>query len=252
MAIHMTILQAVLIGLFYWFRGCRFGYTFGVTTIYSPLPAALWVGIVLGDIPTAMKVGAALQLIYLGMLVPGGAAPADPTIAALVSCSIAVVAKTNINAAVALAVPIGLLGTQINNIEYIINGFLANWTDKSVDKGDTRGVYLTAVVYPTLFKLVLYAVPMAIILYFGATQIGHLINLIPQAVLNGLNLSGAVLPAVGFAVIVQQIGKKKLLPYFLAAFFLVQYTQIPTLEIALIGLFLAYLHITFTSKTKEE
>ena len=110
----ITLLQAFLIGLFYWFKGCRFGYTFGVFGLFSPLPAALWVGLVLHDVPTAMIVGAALQLMYLGLLAPGGAMPSDPTLAALIACSVAVVAKVNTGAAVALAVPIGLLEFRIN------------------------------------------------------------------------------------------------------------------------------------------
>ena len=112
-------------------------------------------------------------------------------------------------------------------------------------------MFRTSVIYPSAYKLILYAIPMTLVLYFGAAQIGGLINMIPQTILNGLNLAGAVLPAVGFAIIVQQIGKKSLLPYFLAAFFLEQYSGIPTLAIALGGLFLAYLHITFTSDSSK-
>ena len=247
----ITLLQAFLIGLFYWFKGCRFGYTFGVFGLFSPLPAALWVGLVLHDVPTAMIVGAALQLMYLGLLAPGGAMPSDPTLAALIACSVAVVAKVNTGAAVALAVPIGLLGVQLTNVEFIINGFLAHKTDREIDKGNYRGMFITSVLYPTLYKLVLYAVPIALVLYFGVAHVGPIIDMIPKAALNGLSLAGSMLPAVGFAIIVQQIGKRSLLPYFLAGFFLEQYSQIPTLAIALAGFFFAYLHITFTAKNHQ-
>ena len=89
------------------------------------------------------------------------------------------------------------------------------------------------------------------VLYFGASQVGPLINMIPTQITNGLNVAGQMLPAVGFAIIVQQIGRRSLLPYFLAGFFLQQYSHVPTIAIALAGLFLAYLHITFTSSKKN-
>jgi PTS system mannose-specific IIC component len=250
----ITFVQACLIGMFYWLRGCRFGYTMptGPVGLFSPLPAALWVGIVLGNIPEAMIVGAGLQLMYLGLLAPGGAMPSDPTLAALISCTVAIVSHISTGAALALAVPVGLLGVQIPNIEYILNGFMAHKTDNDIDKGKYGRTYIDSVLYPTLYKIVLYAVPVALVLYFGASQVGPLIKMIPSQITNGLNVVGQMLPAVGFAIIVQQIGRKSLLPYFLAGFFLQQYSHISTIAIALAGLFLAYLHITFTSSKNKE
>lgn len=249
----ITLVQACLIGLYYWLRGCRFGYTMptGPVGLFSPLPVALWVGIVLGNIQEAMIVGAGLQLMYLGLLAPGGAMPSDPTLAALVSCTVAIVSHISVGAALALAVPVGLLGVQIPNVEYILNGFMAHKTDSDIDKGNYGKTYIDSVLIPTLYKIVLYAVPVTLVLYFGASQVGPLINMIPTQITNGLNVAGQMLPAVGFAIIVQQIGRRSLLPYFLAGFFLQQYSHVPTIAIALAGLFLAYLHITFTSSKKN-
>lgn len=247
----ITLVQAILIGLFYWFKGARLGYTFGVFTLFSPLPASLWVGIVLNDIPTAMVVGAALQLMYLGLLAPGGAVPSDPTVAALIATTVSIIAGLDTNAAVALAVPVGLLGVQLTNVEYMINGFLAHYSDKKAEEGNVRGLFMGTVVYTNLIKYFIYALPLTLVLFFGISYVSNLMNIIPTALLNGLSLAGAMLPALGFAIIVGQIGKKNLLPYFLAGFFLVQYSGIPTAALALSGIFLAYLHVMFTSNKTE-
>ncbi|MGL9814914.1 PTS system, D-glucosaminate-specific IIC component [Enterococcus sp. DIV0098] len=249
---NLTIVQALLISLFYWFKGSRLGYTFGVYTIFSPLPASLWVGIILGDIPTAMIVGGSLQLMYLGLLAPGGAVPSDPTVAALVATTVSIVSGMDTKAAVALAVPVGLLGVQLQNIEYMVNGFLGRYSDKKVEEGDVKGLFRTAIILPNLAKVFIYSLPLFLALYFGVSHVASLMEMIPERLINGLSLAGAMLPALGFAIIVGQIGKKQLLPYFLAGYFLIQYSGIPTAALALAGVFLAYLHVIFTANKVKE
>ncbi|MBO0410126.1 PTS sugar transporter subunit IIC [Enterococcus hulanensis] len=248
----ITLIQAILIGLFYWFKGTSLGYTFSVFLGFSPLPASLWVGIVLGDIPTAMMVGASLQMMYLGLLAPGGAAPSDPCIAALVATTVTIVSGVDIKAAVALAVPIGLLGIQLNNLVFMINGFFAHYTDKKVEEADTKSLFRINVIYLNAIKLLFYALPLTLLLYLGVSSVSNIMTIIPDFILKGLSLAGAMLPALGFAIIVGQIGKKNLLPYFLAGFFLIQYTGIPVIALAMLGLFLTYLHVTFTGNKTEE
>lgn len=63
----ITIMQAVLIGLFWWFKTNYYGQTFTCAISNCCLPGALFVGIVLGDVPNAMIIGASVQLIYLGI-----------------------------------------------------------------------------------------------------------------------------------------------------------------------------------------
>jgi PTS system mannose-specific IIC component len=242
----VTIIQAILIGAYYWFKGCRIGYTVGVTTIFTPLPAALWVGIVLGDIPTAMTVGAALQMMYLGIIAPGGNLPQDSALSALISCTAAIVMDIPIGAAVALAVPVGLLGAQLLNLERIINSVWAHMADKCAEKGNTGGIYRAGILYPILYKIPFYIIPVAVALYFGTGYLANIINAIPQPIMNGLTVVGEMLPALGFAIVVSVIGKKYLLPYFALGFFLVAYTNIAILPLAIFGAIIAYLHVLFT------
>lgn len=245
---QLTLLQAILIGLYAWFKGCRFGYTFGVLTIFSPLPAALWVGIVLHNIPVAMMVGASLQLMYMGILAPGGALPQDAGIAALFCCTLAVKANLPVSASVALAIPIGLLGVQLFNLERIINAAWVHMADKYAETGNTRGIYLAGILYPTLMKLILYVVPVAAGLYGGALYSRQLVAAIPTWLMNGLSVAGGMMPALGFAIVISVIGRKNLLPYFLLGFMLVEYAKIPILPLAVFGAIIAYLHIVFTNK----
>ena len=104
----ITIMQAVLIGLFWWFKTNYYGQTFTCAISNCCLPGALFVGIVLGDVPNAMIIGASVQLIYLGILGPGGNLPQDPTLAALVSTAIVLKSGMPVETAFAIAVPVEL------------------------------------------------------------------------------------------------------------------------------------------------
>ncbi|MFX3619001.1 MAG: PTS mannose/fructose/sorbose/N-acetylgalactosamine transporter subunit IIC [Sporolactobacillus sp.] len=244
--VQVTLLQAILIGAYYWLKGCRIGYTVGVALMFTPLPAALWVGIVLGNIPLAMTVGAALQLMYLGVIAPGGNLPQEPALAALISCTAAIALHLPIGAAVALAVPVGLLGAQMLNLERIINSVWIHMADKYAEQGNTGGIYRAGILYPILMKIPLYVIPVAVALYYGTGYLSGIVKAIPDPLMNGLTVVGEMLPALGFAIVVSIIGRKYLLPYFTLGFFLVAYTQIAILPLAIFGAIIAYLHILFT------
>jgi D-glucosaminate-specific PTS system IIC component len=78
-----TLLFASLMGLYYWFARLRLGYT---AMLLQPVVVAVFVGLLLGDMKTAMIIGAGMQLVYLGVTsTPGGNVPSDPALAACIA-----------------------------------------------------------------------------------------------------------------------------------------------------------------------
>lgn len=61
-----TLLFASLMGLYYWFARLRLGYTFSAMLL-QPVVIAVFVGLLLGNMQTAMIIGAGMQLVYLGV-----------------------------------------------------------------------------------------------------------------------------------------------------------------------------------------
>lgn len=61
-----TLLFASLMGLYYWFARLRLGYTFSAMLL-QPVVVAVFVGLLLGNMPAAMIIGAGMQLVYLGV-----------------------------------------------------------------------------------------------------------------------------------------------------------------------------------------
>ena len=244
----ISLTQAILLGLFCGLAKTCIPYTWGAFVYNTVIFNAVMIGAIMGNMTQAMIVGASLQLIYLGVIAAGGNQPSDPCLAAYIAIPVALVSGLDTNAAVALAVPVGLLGVQISNLLYLMAGFFAQKGDKLVEQGNAAGMTRWSVIYVGIIRCLAFAVPVTIALYFGAGMMQGVLNDIPKWLTNGLSAMGACLPAVGFAIIANLISKPKFVPFFFAGFFLIQYTKIGTIPLLLVGAFLTFLYLTFTAK----
>ncbi len=75
----INVFQAGLLGLFACLASMpgMGGSAIGNYTLGRPLVAGLVVGIILGDVRTGILVGAAMQLLYIALVTPGGTVSAD-------------------------------------------------------------------------------------------------------------------------------------------------------------------------------
>ena len=137
----ISLMQAILLGLFCGIAKCCIPYTTGAFMFNTVIFNAVIIGAVMGDMTQAMIIGASLQLIYLGVISAGGNQPTDPCLASYVAIPVAMVSGLNTTAAVALAVPVGLLGAQLMNLDYLLNGFFAQRGDTFAEQG---GLLFTA------------------------------------------------------------------------------------------------------------
>ncbi|MCD8167832.1 MAG: PTS system mannose/fructose/sorbose family transporter subunit IID [Clostridiales bacterium] len=243
----VSLAQAIALGLLCGVAKTCVFYAPGVFMFNTVLFNAVLVGAVLGNIPQAMIIGASVQMVYLGVIAAGGNQPTDPCMSSYVAIPIALVSGLDTTAAVALAVPVGLLGAQIINLLYLMNGFFAQKGDAYIDKGDVAGMTRWSVILCTLIRVICFAIPVGVAVYFGSSALQGVLDNIPQFVTNGLTAMGACLPAVGFAIIANLISKPKYIPFFFAGFFMIQYTKIGTIPLLLTGAFITFLYITFTA-----
>ena len=76
---EISLFQAILLGLCACLSSMPGlgGTTFGNYTLGRPLVAGLVVGLILGDIRSGIIIGAAIQVIYIALVTPGGTVSAD-------------------------------------------------------------------------------------------------------------------------------------------------------------------------------
>lgn len=246
----MTVVLAIVTGLWYWFGASIAGYTL-FPALKSPLVIGLALGLIWGDVPTAMIVGASIEMVYLGMVGAGGNIPSDRCVAALIAIPVALQTGVSPEVAVSIAVPVGVLGVFVNNIRRTGNAVFAHKADKYAEECNTKGIWRCASLYPLLFGFVLRFPIVFFANLFGADVVSKLLEIIPNWLMNGLTVMGGLLPALGFATTIFTIGKNKYIPLFIIGFFLVQYFKISITAAAIFGVCIALL-ITFMREDKKE
>ena len=249
-AIKVGLGAAILIGLGYYLSyspwlGCMFGYF----TLYRPLVAGFFVGLILGNPGQGTLIGAAINLAYLGFISAGGSMPGDPGLAGWLGTALALAGNLSYGQALAVAVPIGLLGTIIWNTTMTVDSIFVHWADGYAERGDMRGVALMNWVPSQIFLFIITFFPCVIAAYSGVDAVVNVLNDMPSWFLNGLAVGGGVFAAIGIAMNMRFIFRGAVIPYFFIGYFIMVATGqgLSLVILAVVGLALAYLHVTFVS-----
>ena len=75
--------------------------------------------------------------------------------------------------------------------------------------GDIRGVRLANGLYPQITTFLMRFIPSFIAVYLGGQYIQTILDHIPDKVITMMTVLGGMLPAVGIAILLKQIVKKK-------------------------------------------
>lgn len=217
--------------------------------LYTPLFAAVITGALLGDIQTGLVIGATLQLMTLGVATYGGATVPDYLSGAIMGTTYAIISKQGAEYGIALAIPIGLLLTQMDILGRMCNSFFQHYADRCAENGDYRGVERANLlgVLPWVLSRV---IPVALGLCFGEAVVTSINAIIPVWFMTGLKTAGAILPAMGMAILMRYLPIKKYYAYFIIGFVLIAFggASFTVMAAALIGFALAALHL---SRSKE-
>ncbi|MHC5372881.1 PTS sugar transporter subunit IIC [Enterococcus sp. LJL120] len=251
----MSIVQALIISVWVALIQARFfGYT-GLNLRFSPLMTSLFVGIVLGDVTQGVAVGAAIQLISMGQIAPGGQMATEPAVSGAVATSVAILGNLDPAAAVAIAVPVGILGSYLYTFKIIVNSFVTKYIDKVVDNLEDNKFTFAMGIVPTLLTMLTHVPVMFIALYFGADSIAQVVTSLQDTIaFHILDVIAGSLAAVGIAVLIRIIGEKTDLIFFFIAFFfaiMLKDLNITMVTWAVVGILIAGLYTLIIYKAEE-
>lgn len=241
----MELWQALILALYYGFYSTKFLILLIGPQMYGSI-IGLFVGIIMGDASKGVAIGAAIHTIYLGVVQYGGTVPSDQFLACIIAIPLAMAAGLDTETAVALAATFGALGVAFDTIWKTIN--TAVWSpyiDKCVEKLNYRGISLGAGLFPILTSILIRGPIVFLLLYFGADTVSWLVNNLPQQLINGFSIMGAILPAMGFGIFISIMGRPIQIPFFICGFFVMQLLNIPIIGCAIFGFFLAYLSLVW-------
>lgn len=242
---------SIFTGIYYWIMKTDVGYAF-THALRQPLFAALFIGLIMGDLKQAIIIGAAVQILYIGLVAAGSNLPADDCLAGLIAIPIALSAGMTTAQAITLAVPVGVLGVFLDQLRKTVNVIFVHMGDKYADDGNVKGIVVCNVILPTILSFFIrFPVPFLANMY-GANAVQNFMNSIPEWLTHGFSVAGGLLPALGFALTLFVIGKKELMPLFFIGYFLVIVSKITVFEAAIFGICVILLIMAFTNKKVEE
>ena len=242
----MLLKEAILaaLALFICYGG---NWLLGQCMIERPIVVGAVTGLLLGDVTTGVMMGAALEAIFMGVVNIGGAIAAEPVSATVFATTFAIVLKIDTDAALALAVPIGVVSAAIAIGMGVMFNVFAPVLDRLCAKGDDKGI--------TWLQFIMWFISYfvkALIVFFGvlwgSAPLEAAINNIPAVVMTGLSTCGGLLSAVGMAILMRMLWSKNLAVFYFAGFICVAYLNIPLVAVAVIGVIIA---VTGALRDKE-
>ncbi len=229
----MSVLTAFLIAVITWLI-CGFEAWLAYPMINVPLVLCPVVGLLCGDLTTGVICGATLQLIFLGVMGIGGTLPADAALGSIIGTALAISTGQSVEVAMGFAVPVALIGSTFTFLGYLIRTLFTPLTAKLVEKGDQKGLELLHMGLAFLPELPKYIVVFAA-LAFGSGLAEQLIAIVPETLINGMDYSTNLMPAVGIALLLKMMWSTKMAVYFFLGVILVTFFGQGTLSVALIG-----------------
>lgn len=238
----MTLFQAILLGILYWIGEANLPFV-GLWTIQRPLVCGWIAGLILGDPLKGAEVGAAINLVYLGFISAGGSMPADMALAGTLGAAFAITGNLDADTALALAVPIGILGTLVWYVRMTLGSFFVHWGDRLVENEQYHKIWLANVLFPQMMSAVICIIPATLAAYYGASYITPLINTLSGTPLTIFEIIGGLMPALGIAITLQYIFKGESRVFLFAGFVLAIYSGLALLPLGIIAALVAVIYM---------
>ena len=215
---------------------------------HRPLVACTLVGLVLGDVKTGVLLGGALEMIALGWMNVGAAMAPDAALASVISAILVIVGKQPIGQGIAIAVPIAAAGQVLTIFVRTITVFFQHKADKYAEEANFRGIEMCHFAGLALQALRV-AIPAVLVgLIAGTSVVEGMLNSIPEVVTRGLQIAGGFIVVVGYAMVINMMEAKALMPFFFLGFVVAAFTGFNLVGLGILGLCIAILYIQLNPK----
>lgn len=217
-----------------------------------PLPIATVTGLIMGDLPMGLVIGATLEIMYMGIGNVGAYAAPDLVTGSVIATALSINSGGGVATAVTLAVPTSLLAQQLLVLFRMANVYLNPWAKKIAAEGALNKTILLYI--PSFIMIFLCrALPTFIAVQFGSNAVEKAVEMLPEKIMTGLSSAGGIIPAVGIALLmVMMIKDSKFWVFLIAGFVMAAYLELSILPIALFSLVFALLYDIASQNKNEE
>ncbi|MBN1260124.1 MAG: PTS system mannose/fructose/sorbose family transporter subunit IID [Anaerolineae bacterium] len=249
--VGMPLGRAIIIGILYYMAMSPWLANLGFTAFYRPLVAGTLVGIVMGRPAEGIAIGANINVLYLGWISAGGSLPGDPGLAGYLGTALALGGGLDLNAALAVAAPLGLLGGLTWSLRMSACSIIPHWADRFAEEGNVKAVARSNYIYSQPFLFVIYAVPVILAAYLGSSAVASALNWIGANagwVMGGLYAASGMLAALGIALNLKFLLRGNVWPYYFVGFIVTSFMEgdVNLLMLSIIAAAIAFFHVLFT------
>ena len=215
---------------------------------HRPLIACTLIGLVLGDLKTGIIIGGTLEMMALGWMNIGAAMAPDAALASIISTIIVIAGKQDISSGIAIAIPIAAAGQVLTILCRTITVFFQHQADKCAQNGNLTGIdmcHLGALGIQALRV----SIPAVIVASFVGTDIvQNMLAAIPEVVTRGLQVGGGIVVVVGYAMVINMMEAKHLMPFFFLGFVVAALSQLNLVALGIVGVVAAVIYIQLNPK----
>ncbi|MDQ0204789.1 PTS mannose/fructose/sorbose transporter subunit IIC [Pectinatus haikarae] len=215
---------------------------------HRPLVACTLVGLVLGDITMGIILGGTLELIALGWMNIGAAQSPDSALASIISAMLVIIGNQPIATGIAIALPVAAAGQVLTVIARTITVMFQHAADKYAESGNFRAIdfcHIGALVIQALRV----SIPVLLIaLFVSPAGVQNLLALIPAFITTGLKVASGFIVVVGYAMVINMMGAKYLLPFFFLGFVIAGFTTFNLVAFGVLGLFCSIVYVQLNPK----
>ncbi|EST12536.1 PTS mannose/fructose/sorbose transporter subunit IIC [Sporolactobacillus laevolacticus] len=185
---------------------------------HRPLVACTLIGLVLGDLHTGIILGGQLELIALGWMNVGAAMAPDSALASTISAIVVIVGHQSIGEGIAIAIPLAAAGQVLTIFVRTIAVFFQHQADRFAAQANFRGIewcHFGAL----LLQGLRIAIPTgAVAAIAGTSIVNQWLDAIPPVITHGLQVSGGFIVVVGYAMVINMMKARSLMPFFFIGF----------------------------------
>ena len=246
---ELSILQIVLIFIFSCIAGM--GSVLDEFQTHRPLIACTVVGLILGDVKTGVILGGTLELIALGWMNIGAAQSPDSALASVIAAILVIVGKQDIQKGIAIALPVAAAGQVLTVFARTITVAFQHAADRAAENADFRKIEFLH--FSALFIQALrVAIPSTIVAVFvSAEMVDKMLSLIPDVVTGGLAVAGGFIVVVGYAMVLNMMSVKYLMPFFFLGFVVGGYLNFSLLSFGVVGLVMALIYVQLNPNYRQ-
>ena len=215
---------------------------------HRPLIACTLIGLVLGDLKTGIIIGGTLELMALGWMNIGAAMAPDAALASVVSTILVIAGKQDVSAGIAIAIPIAAAGQVLTILARTITVFFQHQADRAVETGNLKIIDICHI-GALCVQALRVSIPAVIVAMFVGTDIvQNMLASIPDFVTGGLRVGGGVVVVVGYAMVINMMEAKHLMPFFFLGFVVAAIANLNLVALGVIGTVAAIIYIQLSPK----